>query len=578
MKIGGRQTPSPGSMPRLGHDLIARPQLASNTREKTPEVKRSDSRRRRIMLTVLCFAAAFSIVTGRLMTLGLFAGGDVRHVAAAEVREPVQRRDIVDRNGEVMATDIITASLYADARKVLDPRETARQIFSVLPDLELTMLEERLASGRAFVWLKRDVTPREQQAVHNLGQPGLGFRREQKRVYPNGNTASHVLGSVDVDNRGTAGMEYYIDNSDDLADGALELSIDLRVQHAVRTELAAAMEEFSAKAAIGVVMDVTTGEVVASVSLPDFDPNDPMGSPTRSRFNAATLGVYEMGSTFKAFSVAAALDSGRINLSTSYDAREPIRVSRFTISDYHAQKRYLSVPELFMHSSNIGTAKMVLDLGREEHRGFLGRLGLLTRAEIELPEAGRPLLPDRWTDVSAMTISYGHGLSVSPLNVVAANATLVNGGLSVRPTFLRRRGLREDAAGERVMSQTTSDAMRALLRLVVEQGTGRNADVMGYPVMGKTGTAEKAVNGGYAKRALLTSFLSAFPANDPRYSMLVVFDEPQATPETYGYATAGWNAAPVTSRVVRRIAPILGLRPVDAWDAPIQAASLLVSE
>ncbi|MEQ9519831.1 MAG: penicillin-binding protein 2 [Parvibaculum sp.] len=577
MKARSRQTPIYAPMPRVGHDLIARPQLARPGRDKTPEVKRSDSRRRRLMLMVLCFAAAFSVVTGRLMTLGLFMGGDVRQVASVEARPQVQRRDIVDRNGEVMATDIITASLYADTRKILDPRETARQIASVLPDLEISPLEERLASGRAFVWLKRDVTPREQQAVHNLGQPGLAFRREQKRVYPNGNTASHVLGSVDVDNRGTAGMEHYINNAGASAgeEGPLELSIDLRVQHAVRMELVAAMEEFSAKAAVGVVLDVKTGEVVASVSLPDFDPNDPMASSDRSRFNAATLGVYEMGSTFKAFSVAAALDSGRINLSTTYDAREPIRVSRFTISDYHAQKRLLSVPELFMHSSNIGTAKMVMDLGREEHRGFLSRLGLLSRAEIELPESGRPLLPSRWTDISAMTISYGHGISVSPVNMVAANAALVNGGFSVRPTFLRQRGA---VPHERIMSEDTSNAMRALLRLVVEQGTGRNADVMGYPVMGKTGTAEKAVNGGYSRRALLTSFLSAFPANDPRYSMVIIFDEPQATPTTYGYATAGWNAAPVTSRVVRRIAPILGVRPVDTWDAPIQAASLLVAE
>lgn len=572
-----RQRPSAHqvSMPRVGHDLVARPQLATGKREKSPEAKRSDSRKRRLMLTVLCFAAAFSVVTGRLMTLGLFGDEEVRQVASSTVRTYEQRRDIVDRNGEVMATDISTASLYADARKILDPRETARQVASVLPDLDLAVLENRLASGRAFVWLKRDVTPREQQAVHNLGQPGLGFRREQKRVYPNGNTASHVLGSVDVDNRGIAGMEHYIDNSDGLGDGPLELSIDLRVQHAVRTELVAAMEEFSAKAATGVVLDVTTGEVVASVSLPDFDPNDPMASSDRSRFNAATLGVYEMGSTFKAFSVAAALDSGRIGLSTTYDAREPIRISRFTISDYHAQKRLLSVPELFMHSSNIGTAKMVMDLGREEHRGFLGRLGLLTRAEIEVPESSRPLLPARWTDISAMTISYGHGISVTPINVVAANAALVNGGFMVRPTFLRQRGA---VPRERVMSEDTSHAVRALLRLVVEQGTGRNADVMGYPVMGKTGTAEKAVNGRYARRSLLTSFMSAFPANDPRYSMVIIFDEPQATPTTYGYATAGWNAAPVTSRVVRRIAPILGLRPVDTWDAPIQAASLLVAE
>lgn len=565
------------SIPKLGHDLIARSRFAAPSGERAPESTRLDSGRRRILLTVGFFALAFSIVTGRLVTLGMAPYGDDadNQVAAASVPEPEQRRDIVDRNGEVMATDIITASLYADARKVMDPKETARLLATALPGLDRDGLEEKLSSDRAFVWLKRDMTPREQVAVHNLGQPGLGFQREQKRVYPNGHMASHVLGGVDVDNRGIAGIEYYMEQAGDLSDGPLALSIDLRVQHALRSELLAGIEEFSAKAATGVVLDITTGEVIALSSLPDFDPNDPTGSPERARFNAATLGVYEMGSTFKAFTVAAALDSGEVQLATEYDAREPIRVSHFTINDYHAQKRFLSVPEIFMHSSNIGTAKMVLDLGREAHRNFLGELGLLTRADIELPESGSPLLPRRWTDISAMTISYGHGLSVTPLQAVTASAALVNGGYAVEPTFLRQEHVLPRV---RVLQQSTSDAMRALLRLVVERGTGRNADVVGYPVMGKTGTAEKPVEGGYSRKALLTSFMSAFPANDPRYAMLILFDEPQPTADSYGYATAGWNAAPVTSRVVRRIAPILGLRPVEYWDAPVQAASLLAAE
>ena len=575
----GRRTRTPqfsGPSPRLGHDLIARSQFTAPAGTLAPEAKRLDNGRRRIMLTLVCFVMAFSVVAGRLLLLGLSPSeaGSAR-VAVVERPAPVQRRDIVDRNGEVMATDIITASLYADARKVQDPTETARLLVSVLPELDQSAVEVKLSSGRAFVWLMRDMTPREQVAVHNLGQPGLAFQREQKRVYPNGQMASHILGGVDIDNRGIAGIEYYIDRAEEGASEALALSIDLRVQHALRSELLLALDEFSAKAAVGIVLDVTTGEVVALASLPDFDPNDPMSSPERARFNAATLGVYEMGSTFKAFSVAAALDSGRIDLTTSYDAREPIRVSRFTISDYHAQKRFLTVPEIFMHSSNIGTAKMVLDLGREEHREFLDRLGLLTRPVLEVPEVGRPLLPARWTDISTMTISYGHGLSVSPLQVVTASAALINGGFAVRPTFVRQT---DPVSRVRVLQSETSDAMRALLRLVVERGTGRNADVVGYPVMGKTGTAEKAQAGGYSRSALLTSFLSAFPANDPRYAMIIMFDEPQPTETSYGYATAGWNAAPVTSRVIRRIAPILGLRPVGYWDAPVQAASLLAAE
>jgi cell division protein FtsI (penicillin-binding protein 3) len=573
----GRALQSPRTSPRLGHDLIARSRFTAPTGERAPESKRLDSGRRRITLTVGMFAIAFSIVTLRLLMIGLASSsGDAgARVAANHSLAPVQRRDIVDRNGEVMATDIITASLYADARKVQDPQETARLLVSVFPALDRAALEAKLSSDRAFVWLKRDMTPREQVAVHNLGQPGLAFQREQKRVYPHGHMASHVLGGVDIDNQGIAGMEHYLDRAEGGGETPLMLSLDLRVQHAMRSELAAAMDEFSALAAMGIVVDVTSGEVVAMTSLPDFDPNDPMASPERARFNAATLGVYEMGSTFKAFTVAAALDSGLVELGTSYDAREPIRAAQFTINDYHAEKRFLSVPEIFMHSSNIGTAKMVLDVGREGHREFLDRLGLLSRANIELPESGRPLLPARWTDISAMTISYGHGISVSPLQAVAASAPLVNGGLAVRPTFLRQVN---PVATNRVLKESTSDAMRALLRLVVERGTGRNADVAGYPVMGKTGTAEKVSGNGYSRSALLTSFLSAFPANDPRYAMLILFDEPQATENSYGYATAGWNAAPVTSRVIRRIAPILGLQPVGSWDAPIQAASLLAAE
>lgn len=571
-----KQSQSDSNAPRLGHDLIARPRFAAPRDKRTPETARLDSGRRRILLTVVLFAFAFAVVTGRLVMLGMAPGsGNERLTAAAEETGPQQRRDIVDRNGEVMATDIITASLFADARKVMDARETARLLAQVFPDLDQASLEAKLSSNRAFVWLRRDMTPREQVAVHNLGQPGLAFQREQKRVYPNGRVAAHVLGGVDIDNRGIAGIEHYIDRSGDIVGEPLALSLDLRVQHALQTELQTAMEEFSAIGASGIVMDVATGEVIALASLPDFDANNPASASDRARFNAATLGVYEMGSTFKAFSVAAALNSGRIQLSTQYDAREPIRVSRFTINDYHAQKRFLSVPELFMHSSNIGTAKMVLDLGREQHRSFLGELGLLTRPEMELPESGRPLLPSTWTDVSAMTISYGHGLSVTPLQVVAANAALVNGGFGVKPTFLRQDG---PVTRSQVLTAETSDAMRALYRLVVERGTGRSADVPGYPVMGKTGTAEKARAGGYARNALLTSFLSAFPANDPKYAMLIMFDEPNATENTYGYATAGWNAAPVTSRVVQRIAPILGLRPVQSWVSPVQSASFATAE
>jgi cell division protein FtsI (penicillin-binding protein 3) len=402
--------------------------------------------------------------------------------------------------------------------------------------------------------------------VHYLGLPGLGYRREQKRVYPNGHSSSHVLGMVDLDNRGTAGMERYIDKAlllgqgDEGGDRArpVTLSIDMRVQFALRDELVKAVDEFKAKAAVGIIMDAHTGELMAMSSLPDFDPNDPMASDDDSRFNRATLGVYELGSVFKAVTLAAALDSGKVQFNERFDATQPIKIARFTIHDFHAENRWLSVPEIFMVSSNIGTAKIALQLGTDNYRAYLQRFGLLSRPEIELPEAGAPLLPPRWGELSTITASFGQGIAVTPLQVVSAMAMIVNGGTEVKPTFLRQDAVRP---GPRLISSTASAEMRDLLRLVVTDGTGKKADVQGYPVMGKTGTAEKAVNGGYAKHRLISSFLSAFPASDPRYVMLIMFDEPQGSKATYGYATAGWNAAPVTARVVKRVAPLLGLQP-----------------
>lgn len=544
-----------------GHDAISKPRARVREGVRTPS-------QRRIFLALTVFAACFTLVGARLVGLAIMGGGGEGAAMVASGTTQVNRPDIVDRNGEVMATDIVTASLFADTRYVIDPRETARQLVTVLTDLNEEDVLRRLESGRSFVWLKRDLTPRQQYAVHYLGLPGLDFRKEQKRVYPNGKNGSTVLGMVDVDNRGLAGMELYMDRALSRTDATgkpkfdrnanVMLSLDLHVQHALRDELEKAMVEFRAIAAAGIIMNVHTGEVVAMTSLPDFDPNDPMSAPEEGRFNRATLGVYEMGSVFKAVTLAAALDSGRVHVGERFDATQPIKVARFTIRDFHAKNRWLSVPEVFVYSSNIGTAKIALQLGTEDYKGYLRRFGLMTRPSIELPEASRPLVPARWSELSTITTSYGHGMAVTPLQVVSAVSTIVNGGFKVEPTLLRRNDVQ---LGERVISAEASATMRTLLRMVVQQGTGRSADVDGYPVMGKTGTAEKAINGGYARNRLITSFISSFPANDPRYAMIVMFDEPKATKNTYGYATAGWNAAPVTSRVVTRVAPLLGLRP-----------------
>lgn len=564
--IGRRnQPPSRGRVVLAGYDAIAKPRMPHAVGQD--EDIRTPSERR-IFLALALFAACFSLVGARLVELAIVGGDRGPRLAAADEPDPIHRPDIVDRNGEVMATDIVTASLYADGRAIVDPQDTARQLASVLPDINPEDVAEKLESGRAFIWLKRDLTPKQQYAVHYLGLPGLGFRREQKRVYPNGHTSSHVLGTVDLDNRGTAGMERYIDKALQLGkgdDGApraqpVVLSTDMRVQFALRDELEKAQKEFSAKAAVGIIMDAYTGEVVAMTSLPDFDPNDPMVVSDDARFNRATLGVYELGSVFKAVTLAAALDSGKVHIDTKLDATQPIHYARFTIHDYHAENRWLSLPEVFMYSSNIGTAKIALDLGTDAYRGYLARFGLLSRPNIELPEAGEPLVPARWSELSTITASFGQGIAVTPIQVVAALSAIVNGGMKVTPTFLHHETAQ---VGPRLISQEVSTEMRALLRLVVTDGTGKKADVPGYPVMGKTGTAEKAVGGGYAKHKLISSFLSAFPANNPRYTMLIMFDEPQGSKATYGFATAGWNAAPVTARVVTRVAPLLGLQPIE---------------
>lgn len=581
----GRQSSS-APHPRMvlaGYDAIAKPRTRSIREAQEP---RSPSERR-IFLALTMFAACFALIAARLVELAIVGSDRGARVAAADVVEPIHRPDIVDRNGQVMATDIATASLYADARNVIDPAETARQLATVLPDLNVEDVAAKLETGKAFVWIRRDLTPKQQYAVHYLGLPGLNFRDEQKRVYPNGSTAANILGTVDLDNRGTAGMERYLDRAIGHASAdvrpkfdqstASVLSIDLNVQHALRDELVKAMGEFKAKAAVGVILDVHTGEVMAMTSLPDFDPNAPMASDDNSRFNRATLGVYELGSVFKAVTLAAALDSGKVGLEEKFDATQPLHVARFTIHDYHAQNRWLSLPEVFMHSSNIGTAKIALTLGRDLHRDYLRRFGLLDRMSMELPESGTPLVPAQWTDLATITASYGHGIAVTPLQVTAAMAAIVNGGTKVAPTFLRKT---QPEFGERLVSEDVSMKMRGLLRLVVMEGTGKKADVLGYPVMGKTGTANKPYHGGYSQTKLITSFISAFPANDPRYSMIIMFDEPQGTKATYGFATAGWNAAPVTARVVSRVAPLLGLQPVAEpdMDAPVRQAKLVSYE
>ena len=530
--------------------------------------------RNRLVVAGALFALTFAALGARLVDLAVLTDGNEPRLAQTTGTEAfrTERADIRDRNGVLLATSLATASLYADPTLVLDPGEAARRLAAVLPGLGESELLAKLSAERRFVWLRRNLTPRQKYAVNRLGLPGLYFQREERRVYPQGPLASHVLGYTDVDNHGIAGIERSFEDVLSVGSGSpLVLALDIRIQHLLHTELTAAMLEFGAIGASGLVMDARSGEVLALVSLPDFDSNHAGGASPENRFNRATLGVYEMGSTFKIFTTAMALDSGKVTMSDGYDATDPIRVSRFTISDFHAKRRWLSVPEIFMYSSNIGAAKMAIDVGTEGQRAFLGGLGLLRRASIEVPEVGAPMVPSPWRDINTMTVAFGHGLAVSPVQLASAVAAVVNGGIS-HPATLLMRPHGSEAPGHRAVSEQTSENMRKLLRLVVTDGTGRNAAAPGYMVGGKTGTAEKSGAGGYVRKALISSFVAAFPMNDPRYVVFALLDEPKGTEQTFGYATGGWVAAPTVGRLISQMAPIVGIQPIDESNPELQEA------
>ena len=496
------------------------------------------------------------------------------------------RPDIVDRNGRILATDVTVPSLYAEPRKIIDVDEAVELLTAVMPDLNATELRERLSSNKGFVWLKREITPQQMREIHHLGIPSVGFLNEKKRVYPNGSEVSHVVGFVNIDNQGIAGLERWLDThglsdlhmagfATNRQQRPVALSVDLRVQHAVRDELAEAMEHFKAKAASAVVTDVNTGEIIAMVSLPDFDPNNPREALDPNRINRLTTGVYEMGSTFKALTLAMALDSGKVTLNSSFDARAPLHFGRFTIHDFHAQHRILTVPEIFTYSSNIGAARIALSLGVPYHEAFLRKMGQLTRLRTELPESAEPLVPKHWGELNTVTIAFGQGLSVAPLQAVMGFSALMNGGYLIPPTFLKRSRAEAMQVAKRVIKPETSEKMRYLLRLNAEIGTATKADVKGYYVGGKTGTSDKIVHGHYSKTKVLNSFTAVIPADKPQYQLLIMLDEPQAVKGTYGFNTSGWNAVPTGGKVIARIAPLLGIAP--RFDLPPAQQLILAS-
>ena len=535
-------------------------------------VDRAAKARARVGLAILAFAVVYAVLAGRLVMFAVGADSHGARRTASQDAIATARPDIVDRNGEVLATDVKAPSLFGEPRRIIDKDEAIELLTAALPDLDEAEARTRLSSRKGFVWLKREITPKQQQNIHKLGIPGIGFLRENKRVYPTGRSVAHLIGLVNIDNQGIAGMEKWLD-SNGLADlhragfatdrlqRPVELSIDLRVEHALRDELMKAKEKYKAKAASGLVSNVRTGEIVALVSLPDFDPNNPKEAHDPERINRLTTGVFEMGSTFKALTLAMALDSGKANLNTLYDGRGTLKFGKFTIHDTHPVGRAITLSEVFTFSSNVGAAKIALAQGVEAHKAFLKKLGQMDRLRTELPESASPIVPKRWTELNTITASFGHGIAVAPLQAVMGINACINGGFLIPPTFLKRSEEEARAIARKVLRTETSDKMRYLMRLNAEIGTAKKADVKGYYIGGKTGTSEKVVNGRYSKKQVLNSFTAIIPADNPQYQLLVMLDEPKALPETHGFITSGWNAVPTGGKVIARIGPLLGIEP-----------------
>ncbi|HVZ50585.1 MAG TPA: penicillin-binding protein 2 [Pseudolabrys sp.] len=536
------------------------------------DVDRDVKAKARLGLAIVAFTLVYSAIALKLVMFAILSTGHGDRRTVGQDALATARPDILDRRGEILATDVRSPSLFAEPRKLIDVDEAVELLTATLPDLDANEVRERLSSKRGFVWLKREITPKQELEVHRLGIPGVGFLTENRRVYPNGPVVSHEIGHVNIDNQGIAGIEKWLDGqglaalhmaglASDQLQRPVDLAVDLRVQFALRDELVKARDKFKAKASAGLILNVNTGEIVAMVSEPDYDPNNPKEANDPNRINRLTTGVYEMGSTFKALTVAMALDSGKATLASTFDASHPLHYGRFAIHDYEPMHRALSVPEIFTYSSNIGAARMALACGVEAHKAFLRKMGQLDRLRTELPESAEPIVPKRWGELNTVTIAFGHGLSVAPLQALMGVAATLNGGLLIPPTFLKRSEADARKVAKQVLKPETSIKMRYLMRLNAEKGTATKANVNGYYIGGKTGTAEKVVNGRYSKHKLLTDFMAVLPADKPKYLMLIMLDEPQPTPETHGFATAGWNAAPTAAKVIARVGPLLDLEP-----------------
>ncbi len=533
----------------------------------------------RVLLVALALVFGFTASAARLVEYGARDPEATSGILPSD-KLLASRPDILDRHGQLLATDVRTVSMFAEPNKIVDVDDAVEKLATIFPDLDRKATYAKLSvKSSRFAWLRRQITPRQQSQILELGIPGVGFRPEKKRFYPGGNTAAHVLGYVDIDNRGVAGMERYLDQqglldlraaglTSDMPLEPVKLSIDLRVQNIVREVAAEAMIKYRAEAAGAVIVDVETGEVLAMASVPDFDPNQPSRTLADGKvdkeyekgwFNRISNATFEMGSTFKSFTLAMGLDEGKINLNSVVDATRPIRMGGFIIRDFKGKNRVLTIPEVFQYSSNIGTAAVADMVGIDRHREFLTKLGLLSKMETEMPGVATPTQPRTWKKINSVTISFGHGVATTPLQTAAAAASLINGGKLIAPTFLPRSPQEAGDIAKLVLSDKTSQDMRYLYAWNGIKGSGRSAQVEGFNIGGKTGTADKVVDGRYASDKNFNAFVAAFPMDRPKYIVLTIIDAPETG--EHGGRTAASTAAPMIKSIIGRAAPLLGVAP-----------------
>ena len=536
--------------------------VKNNIFAKLQKSVEKETRQARLVITAAVFTCSFFVIVLRLLDLMVINETNTTPQVINKItnNSKLSRSDIYDRNGWAIASTVPTINLYANPSEVSDPYLVIKSLEKIYPDLDKEKIIQRLHSNKKFIYLKRHVTPQDQIKINNLGIPGLNYEMSEKRVYPFGRLFSHVIGTTDLDNKGTAGIEAYFNKLLSSGRSPLMLSLDVGVQDVVHQVLSDAYNTYNAIGGVAVVMDSSTSEIISLVSLPDFDPSYSIKPDDNRKFNRATLGRYEMGSTFKLFTLAMAIETNSIDMGTMVDARNPITISGYEIDDFHPKRQWLSVPEVLMHSSNIGATQIVKKVGSKKQKDFLEKIGLLSTIDLELPEVGRPDYPKRWAELSAATISYGHGIAVTPLHIVSGVNSLINGGLYTRPSLIKKNGISNETK-KQVISYDTSMKMRYLMHLVVKSGSGKGANLSNYLVGGKTGSADKPVIGGYSNDKLITSFVGVFPIDIPRYVLSVLLDEPQSKDKRNLLRTSGWNAVPTAKKIISRIAPILNVYP-----------------